>query len=182
MQIIQEEENIIEITEVARRLNANLNLDVKIHKVTLRGWLIAYEQQNGIRLDNRRIRIDYTPEEKEEITQRAVQIFKEEENISTAEVARRLNVHEDPLREWLDEYEEQNGPIPGRKKQRHTRYTPEQKEEITRRAVQIFKEEENMTIIEVARRLNDIVQPRTLNNWLNRYEQQNGPIPGRQRR
>ena len=100
--------------------------------------------------------------------------------MTVAEAARRLGVDNNALRRWLDEYEKEHGPIIGRKREPHTTYSLEQQQEIVQNAVQLFKEEDNMTVAEAARRLN--INDKTLWRWLNEYEKEHGPIPGRKRR
>ena len=60
------------------------------------------------------------------------------------------------------------------------RFTPEEKD-IVQRAVQLFQEEENMTVAKVANILDVDLNSRGLNNLLDKYEQEYGLIPGRQR-
>ena len=60
----------------------------------------------------------------------------------SGEIARKLDVQEKILHQWLDEYEQKHGTIRGRKHLSFNSYSPEEKELITHRAVQLFQEED----------------------------------------
>ena len=76
------------------------------------------------------------------------------------------------LPQWLDEHEQENGPIIKRQRSPRMIYSPEQKNEAIQKVIQWFREEEDMTISEAARRLN--VNRVTLKRWLNKYGQKYG--------
>ena len=65
-------------------------------------------------------RRSYTQKEKDEIIQQAIALFAQQDNITIAEIIRRLNIDvtEAMLRHWLNRYEEKNGTTPGRKRHR----------------------------------------------------------------
>ena len=110
--------------------------------------------------------------DKDAILQEAILLT--QEGISIEEAAKKLEVNKDHLQYWLDKHKEEYN----RQHQRKT-YSQEQKDEITQEVIKLFQEEK-MTIIEAARRVE--VKKSTLQYWLNKHEQKYGPIPGRQKR
>ena len=97
----------------------------------------------------------------------------------SGEIARKLDVQEKILHQWLDEYEQKHGTIRGRKHLSFNSYSPEEKELITHRAVQLFQEED-MNVERAAKKLG--VHQSNLQRWLHEYEQKYGIIIGRQQR
>ena len=65
-------------------------------------------------------RKSYTQEEKHEIVRQAIALFEQQNNITIPEIIHRLNIDipETTLWNWLNQYEQKNGRIPGRKRNR----------------------------------------------------------------
>ena len=87
------------------------------------------------------------------------------------------------LRDWIFEYDQEYESIQGHWS--HYSHTSlEQREEIVRRAIRLFQEE-GMNTTEATERLSrhhSNLKRSTLHRWLNTYEKEHGPIPGRRRR
>ena len=68
----------------------------------------------------RKSHTSYTQKETNEIVQQAIALFEQQNNITIPEIIHRLNVDisETMLRNWLNQYEQKNGRIPGRKRNR----------------------------------------------------------------
>ena len=90
--------------------------------------------------------------------------------MSVKKAAEILNVKPKSLHAWLDKYEQENGPIPGR--QRFTTYSQEQKEEFVQKAIPLI--EQGMSLSKIAKQLG--VNIHNLKEWLEKHKEKYGPI------
>ena len=120
----------------------------------------------------------YSLEEKDEIIKKAIQLFKEQKNITLPMVARRLNVSLANLTRWIKQHERKYGAIEGRKKRRSS--SQEERDKIVQEVIALT--EQGISVTEAGRRLE--IKKNTLIAWLDHYEQEqeHGPIEGRRRR
>ena len=160
----------VSLSEAAKRLG--------VKEMTLWKWFNEHEQKYGpIRGRKRWFRTSYSPEQKKMVIQNAILLI--QKGMAIEKIANNLKIDRHVLPQWLDEHEQENGPIIKRQRSPRMIYSPEQKNEAIQKVIQWFREEEDMTISEAARRLK--MKRETLQKWLDRYEQKHGLIRGRKR-
>ena len=177
-QVIQEtikllrEETHISVAEAERRL--------KITHPTLRKWLNEYEKEHGPIFGRlRQAHISHSQKKREQVIQETIQLFQKEKKMTIAKAARKLKITYPTLRRWINEHEQKHGPIEGRHQWTGQFYSQKKIDEIIKKTIQFFQEKD-MTIAEAARRLD--LKYATLWQWLEQYEEENGPINGRRNR
>ena len=94
---------------------------LEINQIDFQGWFDEYPQKR--KSTSKKQQQSYTQqsytvydqEKREAIIQDTIKLFQEEEDMTVAEAARRLNVNRTTLQQWVQRHEQKHGPIPGRK-------------------------------------------------------------------
>ena len=139
-------------------------------------WLYNYEKKYG-RIFGRQLQPQNLSTKKpEEIIQEVIQLFKEKD-MTIVEAARRLGKKKTTLQKLIYKYEKEHGRIHGRQLQPNLNPLTEEEEEIVKRSIPFFQEE-NMTMAKAARRLG-IEKVGDFKALVYKYEKEHGRIPGR---